>query len=128
MQPYWRALMTLKCAVCGGPTRHALTREQGCRDYCEEEERKRDLSRRDLNARVRRRELAGIDVRWSDGDGWVGRTVIQLHEYRDGSGGSRLIELSEVAHPDQISGALGSRENDRPGRTDVRLAPVRRGR
>ena len=32
-RPYWRLLGTLKCATCGGPTRHALLRDHEPDDW-----------------------------------------------------------------------------------------------
>lgn len=103
MDPYWRALMMLKCSACGEQTRHALTREEGCLDYCEEEARRVDMARRELNARLHRLELAGIDVRWrGEGDRWTSeRTIIQLYEYRDESP-RWYVQVREAADPDQL--------------------------
>jgi hypothetical protein len=102
MQPYWRCLRTLVCSACKGHTRHADIRHDEGADWAESQDRARDLDRRQLNARLGRLELAGIDVRWESGDGWHERAVLELHQYRDPSGETWLIVVRESAKPDAL--------------------------
>jgi hypothetical protein len=102
MQPFWRCLRTLACSACKRPTRHAEIRQDEHRDWAENQDRSRDLDRRELNARLHRLELAGIDVRWRDEDkDWPKRAIINLFEFRDESP-RWLVEVRESADPDQL--------------------------